>query len=189
MTFFISRWPEYQGFKLIDFAKTGYPHTRQMVLSIWGNQWVWYMPGIQVWTFRIWTPTNKLPKWSIEVKQAILGCSEMLQHTLNTKNISPTQLIILSPTWYPNLPMSALISTPQNGKTVATSQGPNMTQWAPPDRPGAKFGAGGHAAGSFLWLHAGWTFVAGQQFHPMVVGMFPPGMVTPKTMGFNTQLV
>ena len=41
---------------------------------------------------------------------------------------------------------------------MATSQGKNSPSSHP---PGAKFGTGGHASWSFLWLHAGWTFAAG----------------------------
>jgi hypothetical protein len=48
--------------------------------------WVYHISlfssGLDIPNF---TPTRKLPKWSIEVKQAILDCEERLQHTAHMK--------------------------------------------------------------------------------------------------------
>ena len=92
MIVFMSRWPGCQGLNRLTLKiwlcpTIGYPHTQQMV-SCGGSQWVGYIIYpcfLQVWTYRISTLTHKLPKWSIEVKQAILDCEERLQHTAHMK--------------------------------------------------------------------------------------------------------
>lgn len=186
MIVFMSRWPGCQGLHRLTLKiwlcpTTGYPHTQQMALC-GGSQWVGYIIYpcfLQVWTYRISPPL-------VNYQSGLLKSSKrfwIVKKDCSTRRtwsnqISLTKLIIVSLTWYPNLPIAVIMSYNFHTPKTAKLWRPARVKTAPaPIRQALSLGQVAMRLGASFGSMLGGLLLLGFSASPAGAGITPVNSV------------